>query len=49
MEHSGIEDTRWITRRAPFGEAQLIDAEMSEDFSHETAPHDVITVSPPVR
>jgi len=34
----------WITRRAPFGEARLIDAEMTVDFSHETTPHDVVTV-----
>lgn len=34
----------WITRRAPFGEAQLIDAEMTVDFHQETTDKDVVTV-----
>ncbi len=34
----------WITRRAPFGQATLSDAEMSVDFCAETTPRDVVTV-----
>jgi len=34
----------WITRRAPFGEASLINDEMSVDFAQETTPKDVVTV-----
>lgn len=34
----------WITRRAPFGEASLIDAEMVVDFHKETTDKDVVTV-----
>ena len=34
----------WITRRAPFGLAQLKDVEMQVDFSDETTPDDVVTV-----
>lgn len=34
----------WITRRAPFGEASLIDAEVVIDFQKETTPNDVVTV-----
>ncbi len=34
----------WITRRAPFGEARLIDADMTVDFGKETTPKDVVTV-----
>ena len=34
----------WITRRAPFGEASLIDADLSIDFQHETTPNDIVTV-----
>lgn len=34
----------WITRRAPFGKAQLIDAEMVVDFKKYTTPNDVVTV-----
>lgn len=34
----------WITRRAPFGEAQLIDAEMVVDFERETTPDDIVTI-----
>ncbi len=34
----------WITRRAPFGEASLIDEEVTVDFQKETTPNDVVTV-----
>ncbi|QIZ76181.1 class II glutamine amidotransferase [Ferrimonas lipolytica] len=34
----------WITRKAPFGEAKLIDTEMVIDFKQETTPNDVVTV-----
>ena len=34
----------WITRRAPFGKAQLIDDDVVVDFHEETTPNDVVTV-----
>ncbi len=34
----------WLTRRAPFSQAQLIDAEMTVDFQKETTPNDIVTV-----
>ncbi|MGB0748257.1 MAG: class II glutamine amidotransferase [Magnetospiraceae bacterium] len=34
----------WITRRAPFGKARLIDDDISIDFQQETTPNDVVTV-----
>lgn len=34
----------WLTRRAPFGMARLIDAQMTVDFTKETSPKDVVTV-----
>ncbi|MDF2183538.1 class II glutamine amidotransferase [Grimontia hollisae] len=34
----------WITRRAPFGKASLIDEEVTVDFQEETTPNDVVTV-----
>jgi len=34
----------WITRRAPFGLACLIDEGISIDFQQETTPNDVVTV-----
>lgn len=34
----------YITRKAPFGEAHLIDAEMTVDFQKETTPNDVVSV-----
>lgn len=34
----------WITRRAPFGEASLIDTEMTVDFAKETTDNDVVTM-----
>jgi glutamine amidotransferase len=34
----------WLTRRAPFGKAQLIDEDMTVDFQKETSASDVVTV-----
>lgn len=34
----------WITRRAPFGKATLIDSDWVIDFQKETTPHDIVTV-----
>jgi predicted glutamine amidotransferase len=34
----------WITRRAPFGKAKLIDTDVVIDFKKETTPYDVVTV-----
>ncbi|WP_166372486.1 class II glutamine amidotransferase [Psychromonas sp. SA13A] len=34
----------WITRRAPFGKAQLIDEDMIVDFQEETSDSDIVTV-----
>lgn len=34
----------YITRRAPFGKATLLDTEMLVDFNKETSPNDVVTV-----
>jgi glutamine amidotransferase len=34
----------WLTRRAPFGEANLIDKEMCVNFSEVTTENDVVTV-----
>lgn len=34
----------YITRRAPFGEAKLIDTDVVIDFNKETTPNDVVTV-----
>ena len=34
----------WLTRRAPFGEAGLIDTELVVDFAKETTPQDIVTV-----
>ncbi|WNC73894.1 class II glutamine amidotransferase [Thalassotalea psychrophila] len=34
----------WITRRAPFGPAKLIDTDVAIDFKKETTEHDVVTV-----
>ncbi|WP_341501599.1 class II glutamine amidotransferase [Gallaecimonas sp. GXIMD4217] len=34
----------WITRRAPFGAARLIDEDMEVDFQALTTPNDVVTV-----
>jgi glutamine amidotransferase len=34
----------WITRRAPFGQARLIDEDIAIDFNQETTLNDVVTV-----
>ena len=34
----------WVTRRAPFGEARLIDTEMAVNFQELTRPDDVVSV-----
>jgi len=34
----------WITRKAPFGQAQLKDADVVVDFGQETTPNDIVTV-----
>ncbi|MBL4782390.1 MAG: class II glutamine amidotransferase [Porticoccaceae bacterium] len=34
----------WLTRQAPFGNAQLIDADMTVDFADHTQANDVVTV-----
>ena len=34
----------WLTRRAPFGPASLIDTDLSVDFAEETTARDIVTV-----
>lgn len=34
----------WITRKAPFAKASLIDTELTVDFQEHTTPNDVVTV-----
>ncbi|MUK60310.1 class II glutamine amidotransferase [Aliivibrio fischeri] len=34
----------WITRRAPFGQASLIDEDVTIDFHKETTPNDVVSI-----
>jgi glutamine amidotransferase len=34
----------WLTRRAPFGPATLLDEDLTVDFAAETTPRDVVTV-----
>ncbi|MBT9431641.1 class II glutamine amidotransferase [Candidatus Sodalis endolongispinus] len=34
----------WITRRAPFGKATLLDQDVKIDFQKQTTPNDVVTV-----
>ncbi|PWC54583.1 class II glutamine amidotransferase [Azospirillum sp. TSO22-1] len=34
----------WLTRKAPFGPATLLDEDMTVDFEKETTPNDVVTV-----
>ena len=34
----------WITRRAPFGQAHLIDEDITIDFQQETTPNDIVTI-----
>ena len=38
------QNLHWITRRAPFGKASLIDADWIIDFNQETTSNDVVTV-----
>ena len=35
---------QWLTRRSPFGEAHLSDADLAVDFEAETTPRDIVTV-----
>ncbi|MDR3607922.1 MAG: class II glutamine amidotransferase [Oligoflexia bacterium] len=37
-------DLAWITRKAPFGSATLIDEDVTVDFSKETEPRDVVSI-----
>jgi glutamine amidotransferase len=37
-------ELNWLTRRAPFGKASLIDTEMTIDFAEQTSPKDIITI-----
>ncbi|MFB0954235.1 MAG: class II glutamine amidotransferase, partial [Aeromonadaceae bacterium] len=34
----------WLTRRAPFGQARLLDEDVSVDFQQETTPNDVVSL-----
>ncbi|MBM2829964.1 MAG: class glutamine amidotransferase [Gammaproteobacteria bacterium] len=34
----------WLTRRAPFSKARLIDEDMTVDFNEVTTPNDIVTV-----
>ena len=34
----------WITRRAPFGKATLLDQDVEIDFQQQTAPEDIVSV-----
>ncbi len=34
----------WITRRAPFGKAKLLDQDVEIDFQQHTQPDDVVSV-----
>jgi glutamine amidotransferase len=34
----------WLTRRAPFGPATLVDEDLTVNFEQETTPQDVVTV-----
>ncbi|PFG55608.1 glutamine amidotransferase [Vibrio sp. ES.051] len=34
----------WITRRAPFGKAVLLDEDVEINFQEETTPHDIVSV-----
>jgi len=34
----------WVTRKAPFGKAHLIDADLQVDFSKEAAPNDIVSI-----
>ncbi|TCV91552.1 class II glutamine amidotransferase [Biostraticola tofi] len=37
-------ELHWITRRAPFGKATLLDRDVEIDFQQQTTPDDVVTV-----
>lgn len=34
----------WLTRRAPFGAATLLDADLTVDFAEHTTPSDIVTI-----
>jgi len=34
----------WLTRKAPFGQATLLDQDMRVDFSAETSPSDIVSI-----
>ena len=34
----------WLTRRAPFSRATLVDADLSVDFAKHTSPSDIVTI-----
>jgi glutamine amidotransferase len=34
----------WLTRRAPFGAATLVDEDLTVDFTKHTTPTDVVTI-----
>lgn len=34
----------WITRKSPFGKANLVDAEMKVNFEKQTTPNDIVTI-----
>lgn len=34
----------WLTRKAPFGKAKLVDEDLTVDFHHHLSPTDVITI-----
>jgi glutamine amidotransferase len=34
----------WITRKAPFGKAKLVDDDVTVDFNHQLKENDIITV-----
>ena len=34
----------WITRQAPFGQARLVDDDITIDFQQKTTPNDVVTI-----
>ena len=34
----------WLTRRAPFGAATLVDEDLTVDFAKHTSPTDIVTI-----
>ena len=34
----------WVTRKAPFGAATLVDADLTVDFTRHAAPSDIVTI-----